>query len=65
MTTGTPDISAEQRFSITQAAKVLGASISSIDRWTRMGLLRCHYRRHNGQRYWLGGDLLRFWKSEM
>lgn len=64
LTTNVPSIVETARLSVTQSAKALGVSPSSIDRWTREGLLRCHYHRHNSHRYWLGADLLRFWKSQ-
>jgi excisionase family DNA binding protein len=60
-----PDIIQSGKYELREAAKALGVSTSTIDKWTRKGVLKCQIRKANGRRYWTGAELLRAWMANM
>lgn len=53
------------RLELREAASALAVDKSTIQRWTKDGLLRCAgIKKSNNRKYWLGSELIRFWKAE-
>lgn len=65
MITTPPDVIDSAKYELREAAKALGVSPSTIDKWTRKGVLKCRIRKANGRRYWTGADLLRVWMANI
>ncbi len=65
MTTECPAVVQNGRYSVTEAAKALGCTRQTINAKVRDGILRCGYRRTNGRKFFLGSEIIRYWKSEM
>lgn len=52
------------KFSTTEAARILGVSRPTIYSYVSQGLLKYKTRRSNGRRYYTGAELMRFWNCE-
>ena len=50
------------RYTISQAAELLGIHRTSLWRYTVQGLIPCKYMR-NGRKFYLGKELVKFWKT--
>ncbi len=59
-----PNIPPSARLELREAAAALQVDKSTIQRWTYEGRLRCGVKKSNKRKYWLGADLIKFWKSE-
>ncbi len=60
-----PTVSATARYSITQAAGILGISRITLRRYTDSGLIKCGFRRETARKFYLGSEILRFWKAQL
>lgn len=58
-----PDVIPSARYTARETAQYLGVSPSTVRRWTRIGLMRCNYRRINRRPVWTGEEIIRAWKS--
>ena len=63
ITANMPEINATDQLSIGEAAAVLGVHRNTMRRYTEQGLIKCRFRRATKRRFYLGADILRFWKS--
>lgn len=59
-----PDIPPTARLELREAVEALQVDKSTIQRWTNNGKLKCGIKKSNNRKYWLGSDLIKFWKSE-
>lgn len=59
-----PDIPPTARLELREAAEALQVDKSTIQRWTNNGKLKYGIKKSNNRKYWLGSDLIKFWKSE-
>lgn len=62
-----PNVSPTARFSIGEAAAILGIHRNTLRRYTNTGALgiNCHYRKCNGRKYYTGLDIIKFWRASM
>lgn len=58
-------ISDTARYSVGQAAALLGVHRNTIARYTRSGQLKCGRRRANGRPFYLGSEIRRFWLATL
>lgn len=58
-----PNIIPAARYELREAAEALGVDKSSIQRWTKDGRLTCGIKKSNNRKFWLGSELIRFWKA--
>lgn len=66
MVSNIPSVEPTAKFELREVAALLGASKSSVARWTSLGMLRCGgIRRSNHRKFWTGSEILRFWRAEM
>ena len=63
MVTTPPNIPLSARLELREAAEALGVDKSSIQRWTKDGRLACGIKKSNNRKFWLGSELIRFWKA--
>lgn len=59
-----PKIDPSARLELREAAAALNVDKSTIQKWTKDQRLRCGVKKSNGRKYWLGSELIRFWKAE-
>lgn len=60
-----PQVSDSGRYSIEQAAAVLGIHRNTLRRHTQDGFIKCSFRRTNKRRFYTGSEIKRYWKSYM
>ena len=65
MTIEEPNVSANSRYDINAACTLLGVSRKTLGKYTSAGLIKCGIRACNGRKFYLGSELLRFWKEKM
>ena len=46
------------KYELREAAMLLGVSKSTIQRWTKEGILKCQVRTVNNRRIWTGAELI-------
>jgi len=65
MTNTIPEVNPNARMELREAAEALGVDKSTIQRWTDDGRLKLGgIKQANNRKYWLGSELIRFWKSQ-
>lgn len=62
-----PKVSPTARFSISEAAEILGVHRSTLRRHTNVGPtgISCSYRKSNGRKFYTGLDIIRFWRASV
>ena len=56
-----PDVEPASRYSIRQTMSLLGIARSTLQKWTVLGYIDCHYHRIGYRKFYLGRDILRCW----
>ena len=64
MITTEPKVDKDGRYSAKEAASLLGVSRSTLARDVKAGKIKCGIRRSNGRRFYLGMEIVRYWKAE-
>ncbi|MBO7610511.1 MAG: helix-turn-helix domain-containing protein [Muribaculaceae bacterium] len=65
MVTIEPKISMAGRYTIEETCKLLGMHRSTLHRYTAKGRIRCGVRRSTMRKFYLGSEILRFWKAQL
>ena len=62
-----PKVSPTARFSIGEAADILGVHRNTLRRHTNIGPtgIKCQYRKSNGRKFYTGLDIVRFWRASI
>lgn len=62
-----PKISPTARYSIGEAASILGIHRNTLRRHTNVGPtgIQCKYRKSNNRRYYTGLEIIRFWRASI
>lgn len=62
-----PKVSPTARFSIGEAAEILGIHRNTLRRHTNVGPagIDCRHRKSNGRKFYTGSDIVKFWKASM
>lgn len=64
MSTAEPNVSDSGRYSIGEAAKILGVHRNTLRQHTNQGLIKCGFRRQNMRRFYTGVEIKKYWKSQ-
>lgn len=64
MSTSEPSVSDNGRYSIGEAASILGIHRNTLRAHTEQGLIKCGFRRQNMRRFYTGMELKKYWKSQ-
>lgn len=64
MTFTEPKIDKDGRYSTMETCKVLGIHRNTLMNYTKAGHIRCGYRRENARKFYLGSEILRFWRAQ-
>ena len=65
MTTVEPKVEATGRYSVTQASAALGIHRNTLRGYTEQGLIKCGFRRQTARKFYLGSEILRFWRAQL
>ena len=65
MTPHEPRVAATDRYTITQAAELLGIHRNTLGRYSMQGLIKCGFRRPTGRKFFTGREILRFWNAQL
>jgi len=62
-----PQIPANARYSIEQAAEILGIHRNTLRRYTNTGPtgIKCQFRKSNGRKFYTGLEIVRFWRASL
>ena len=60
-----PRISMAGRYSIEETCALLGIHRHTLRRYTAKGKIRCGVRRSTARKFYLGSEILRFWKAQL
>ena len=60
-----PNVSAAGRYSVTETSAVLGIHRNSLRKYTEQGLIKCGFRRTTARKFYLGSEILRFWRAQL
>ena len=60
-----PNVSATGRYSVTEACAALGIHRNSLRKYTDLGLIKCGFRRHTARKFYLGSEILKFWRAQL
>lgn len=58
-----PAVTATGRYSVGQTCSALGIHRNTLRNYTNSGLIKCGFRRESGRKFYLGSEILRFWKA--
>ena len=62
-----PKVSPTARYSIGEAAAILGIHRNTLRRYTNIGPIgiKCQFRRSNGRKFYTGLEIVKFWRASM
>lgn len=60
-----PKVAETGRYSVTETAAALGIHRNSLRNYTEQGHIKCGYRRQTGRKFYLGSDILKFWRAQL
>ena len=58
-----PNVVPAGRYSIDETCNVLNIHRCTLRRYTYSGKIKCGYRRVSGRKFYLGSEIIRFWKA--
>lgn len=64
MTSIPPNVVLNAKYSIAEAADLLGVHRNTIRNLTNAKKLKCGTRRYTGRKFYLGSEIIRFWNAE-
>lgn len=60
-----PQVIDTGRYSTMETCRLLGVHRNTLQRYTEKGLIRCGFRKSTGRKYYLGSEILRFWRMKL
>jgi DNA-binding transcriptional MerR regulator len=60
-----PQVSMTGRYSSKETSTLLDIHRNTLRNYTNNGDIKCGYRKTNGRRFFLGSEILRFWKAQL
>lgn len=64
ITTEEPKVTLTGMYNVMQAAQALGIHRNTLSKYTECGFIKCHFRRNTKQKFYLGADIMRFWRAQ-
>ena len=64
MKSSMPNLSPSAMYTIAETCELLGIHRDTLRKYTFAGSIRCGFRRCNGRKFYLGSEILRFWKAQ-
>ena len=60
-----PRVNMTGRYSVSEASEVLGIHRNSLRKYTEQGLIKCGFRRATARKFYLGSEILKFWRAQL
>lgn len=60
-----PQVAANGRYSVSQTCTALGIHRNTLFKYTEAGLIKCGFRRESARKFYLGSEIVRFWKAQL
>lgn len=60
-----PSVSNTGRYSSKETCELLGIHRQTLSKYTEKGYIKCGFRRVSMRKFYLGSEILRFWKSQL
>ena len=58
-----PNVSLTGRYTINATCELLGIHRNTLANYTNEGKIKCGHRRESKRKFYLGREILRFWKA--
>jgi len=65
MNSNEPKVVMSSHYNIEETCKFLGIHRHTLRHYTNRGMIRCGYHRANARKFYLGSEILRFWRSHL
>ena len=60
-----PNVSNTGRYGVMQTCAILGIHKSTLRRYTMAGAIKCGFRKQTARKFYLGSEIVRFWKAQL
>ena len=60
-----PKVTTTGRYSVMQTCAILGIHRNSLLKYTKDGLITCGFRKINTCKFYLGSEILKFWRAHL
>lgn len=60
-----PNVSANGRYNTTETCNILGIHRKTLQKYTELGFIKCGFRRVSCRKFYVGSEIVRFWKSQL
>jgi hypothetical protein len=60
-----PTVSDSGRYSVTETCIILGIHRNTLNGYTTSGSIKCGFRRNTGRKFYLGSEILKFWRAQL
>lgn len=60
-----PNVNVTGRYSVMETSAALGIHRNSLRKYTELGLIKCGFRRHTARKFYLGSEILKFWRAQL
>lgn len=60
-----PSVTVTGRYSVEETCRILTICRDTLRKYTTSGAIKCGFRRENARKFYLGSEILRFWKAQM
>lgn len=64
ITSEEPKVTQTGRYSAADTARILGIHRHTLEKYTNSSLIKFGIRRANGRKFYLGSEILRFWRAQ-
>ena len=64
MRSSMPNVTLTTMYSIAETCQLLDIHWDTLRKYTFSGSIHCGFRRCNGRKFYLGSEILRFWRSQ-
>lgn len=65
MNSNMPNVKPVNRYTIDETCELLGLHRNTLRRYTEQGKIKCGVRRCPMKKFYLGSEILRFWKAQL
>lgn len=65
MTSIEPKVEASGRYTVGQASEALGIHRNTLRNYTEQGLIKCGFRKQTARKFYLGSEILKFWRAQL
>ena len=63
MTAEEPKVNATGRYDVTRTCSALEIHRNTLRRYTEQGLIKCGFHKGTARKFYLGSEIIRFWKA--